>query len=840
MSDHSLVRCLQRGGFSFALLAVVCIFCPSSASAASDPTYQALRASRPDGRQIPVHNLVLERDAFRFQLDSGSLHLLKPVAGRTVGAVFLGHGSFRLTPASPWERNHLAFITGDEKLEGLEDTFEQLVLLFTDQTEAEISAHAEVRQGAADGTAVAAYEEFFKKQRKEMELNLHLRLLEDLLNGEGASAGVFVAAIDGKKLPPALAMVDSRGVQASGLFQGGEDTAFMVLSDTRGGPWYVSDRREELQEARRGPAYAPLATALHYQVDTEIQRNVDVKGSTTMLFQAQAAELRCLGLNLLRDLRVSEAQLRLDGEDEWQDVAFIQEDKEEDGQLSVVLPVMMQKDDVAELRLRYAGEEVLRDQGEGNYVVGARTSWYPNLGIFSSVATFELTYRVPAGNEVISVGRQLSTKTEGELEVSYWRADDPIRVAGFNYGRFKKTEQHDEDNNVDLQVFTNPGTPNIIREINSAMLASQEDADQREADAVRLDPSQITMGTVGKINTQKLAETAMADGLNAVRVSSAYFGPMTQKHVAITQQSQANFGQSWPSLIFMPYSSFMNSRQRQMLGFGSGGGSTAFFNQVGYHEMSHQWWGHEVGWRDYRDQWLSEGFASFTACLVVELTEGVGAADDCWKNERKAIIAKPRGQTANYKVGPITQGFRLSTHKSVGAARLIYPKGAFVLHMLRMMMLDERSAAPDAAFIAMMKDFVKTYRGRSPSTEDFKEIVQRHMVPELDATRTGTIDWFFDQWVYGTDLPKLGSKLVAKKAGKGEYTISGQVSLTEVNEDFLALVPIYVQFAGGQRAKIGVLPFKGPGTQEVNVTLPLPKKPKKVTVNARHELLARD
>lgn len=54
--------------------------------AAPDPTYTALRNARPDGRKIPVQNLILERDAFRFQLDSGALYLLAPVEGHTVGA----------------------------------------------------------------------------------------------------------------------------------------------------------------------------------------------------------------------------------------------------------------------------------------------------------------------------------------------------------------------------------------------------------------------------------------------------------------------------------------------------------------------------------------------------------------------------------------------------------------------------------------------------------------------------------------------------------------------------------------------------------------------------------
>lgn len=827
-----------RVAVPLSILVLLAAFAAPKADAASDPTYEALRAARLDGRQVTVQNLVIERDAFRFQFDSGALHLLEPVDGQTLGAVFVGKGNFRLTPSSPWERNHLAFLTGKENLEGLNDTFDQLVLLFTDDTNEEISLHAEVREGGVDDRAAKVLEAQLTELRKGFELNFHLRLLEDLLNGPGAGDGVFYAFLDGKDLPPALAMVDSRGSQASRLIDGGEDTAFVVIEGTKQGFWYVSDRATELDEARRGPAYQPLARALHYRIDTSIERNVDVVGTTTILFQTDAPGVRCLGLELLRELRVSEAQLRLEGEAEWTAIAFIQEHKEEDGQLAVVFPDALAEGTTAELRLRYAGEEVMADQGEGNYAVGARTSWYPNLGIFTAPATFELTYRVPAGNEVISVGLQQTTRTEGEKEVSFWRANEPIRVAGFNYGRFKKLEQRDEENGVDLQVFTNPGTPDIIHEINRAMRTSQEDPNVLAAQAEFLDPSEISMGDVGKVSTEKLAQTAMADGLNAVRIATAYFGPMTQKHVAITQQSQWGFGQSWPSLIFMPYISFMNSRQRATLGMA---GATDAINSVGYHEMAHQWWGHEVGWRSYRDQWLSEGFASFTACLALELVEGEIAADECWEGERDTIVEKPRGQTASYKVGPITQGYRLNTHKSqVAAQRLIYPKGAFVVHMLRMMMRDERSPNPDAAFIAMMTDFVKSYGGRSPSTEDFKEVVNRHIVPELDPTRTGTVDWFFDQWVYGTQVPKLESQLKAKKAGKDEYQISGEISLTEVSEDFLALVPIYVEFVGGQRAKVGVLPFRGAGTQQVDVKLPLPKKPKKVTVNARHELLARD
>ena len=42
------------------------------------------------------------------------------------------------------------------------------------------------------------------------------------------------------------------------------------------------------------------------------------------------------------------------------------------------------------------------------------------------------------------------------------------------------------------------------------------------------------------------------------------------------------------------------------------------------HEMSHQWWGHLVGWKSYHDQWMSEGFAQFSGDLYVQLRENTG------------------------------------------------------------------------------------------------------------------------------------------------------------------------------------------------------------------------
>ena len=208
--------------------------------------------------------------------------------------------------------------------------------------------------------------------------------------------------------------------------------------------------------------------------------------------------------------------------------------------------------------------------------------------------------------------------------------------------------------------------------------------------------------------------------------------------MAITQQSQWYFGQSWPGLIYMPYLAFVGSTVRHNLGFGLG--MSEFIDLVGPHEFAHQWWGHQIGWASYHDQWLSEGFAEFSAALVLQVTKGPKAYNDFWDKRRKQIFERStRATITNDVAGPITQGGRLSTWQARGAYQtIVYEKGAYVLHMLRMLMSDPKKQNHDEDFIAMMTDFAKTYAGKNPSTADFENIVQKHAPALMKITKDGT------------------------------------------------------------------------------------------------------
>lgn len=810
--------------------------------AAADPSYTALRNARPDGRTVPVSGLVLERDAYRFQFDSGAFHFLAPVEGRTVGAVFVGHGSYRLSPATENERRQLALSSGADRngFETLTDDFDDLVFLFADDTAQEIELHAPARKGPPDAQATAVYERYLKRQRNEFKTNFQIRVLRDLLNNPGLMSGVFLALVDGKKYPPALAAVDPDGAEALGVAGrlGGEDTVFFVADPNRGGIWYHCDRKAEVDRKRQSPEKR-LADALDYTVETVVEKDEDLAGTTTLRFKALVPNLRVLPVFLAAPLRIQEGSFALEtpgAEPAWKPVSFIQEEEKEDADAAMIFPEPLAKNATVLLRLSYKGDKVLRDGGDKNYYVRARDSWYPNLGSFSDRAQFDLTYRMPAGNEIISVGTLLEEKTEGKQSVSRWKTEQPVQVAGFNYGKFKKTEKQDEFSKIDVQVYTNPGTPDIIRQINNFLSAfgGYEDLPEGEYYAIGGAPG----ASLGTINTEKLAESSLADGLNSARLFTAYFGPLPEGHVAITQQSDPTFGQSWPSLIFMPYISFLDGTQRQRLGMVQ---AKDFVDQVGYHEFAHQWWGHLVGAETYRDQWLEEGFSELSSALVVHRLRGWNEYDRFWKERRKEILDKfPGNAMAAYEAGPITQGWRLSTPRTPAAYRLlIYPKGGYVLHMLRMLLYDWSSKDPDARFIEMMKDYTTTYGGKFASTADFQKVVERHMVPAMNATGDGKMDWFFNQWVHGTDVPRYTADLKAEAAGE-ETRIHGTIRQEGVSKDFRALVPIYVEFGKNESVRVGMLPLAGETSVPVDVKLKLPKKARRVFLNAHGEVLARD
>jgi len=495
-------------------------------------------------------------------------------------------------------------------------------------------------------------------------------------------------------------------------------------------------------------------------------------------------------------LRLDRAELLGEGEGGVTSLQIIQEHKDQDADTALVFPEPLPVGADHRVRLHYAGDETVVEVGFNYYVVGDRSTWYPNLGAFSDTATYDLTFHtIGPKNRVVSVGELVSEETHDKDRVTRWKSDHPIQVAGFNFGDFAVDVRQDEIAAMTIELFT-PKGPSIRR--------------------------------IG------LSDNVMADAINSARLFTNVFGNLSFTRVAVTQQPQFFSGQAWPTLVYLPAASFVN---QSLLGAAEIYGIESFIATVGAHEMAHQWWGHEVGWGSYRDQWLSEGFATFSANYFIQRTQSWKEHDKIYK-EQQEFISEKHGNYKNYTVGPITMGWRLATNRSPAAySALAYYKGSFVLHMLRMMMMDMRSENPDERFFRMMIDFIDTYRGRFPTTEDFKRIVEEHIIPEVDATGDGKMDWFFDQWVHGTEIPTFESDLAVSRAGK-EWRIQGTIRQTGVSEDFLTLVPIYIDFGKGKTVLLGRMPLRGESTQRIDRTIAMAQAPKGVLINAHYDVLS--
>ena len=169
---------------------------------------------------------------------------------------------------------------------------------------------------------------------------------------------------------------------------------------------------------------------------------------------------------------------------------------------------------------------------------------------------------------------------------------------------------------------------------------------------------------------------------------------------------------------------------------------------------------------------------------------------------------------------------------------LIYPKGAYILHMVRMMMWDRKTG--DQNFKATMQDFVKTYAGRAATTEDFKAMVEKHMTPEMASFGGGhTMDWFFDEYVYGTALPSYSVDYTFDNDASGDVVFGLKLTQSNVNEHFRMLVPIYFEMGDGRTLLLGRARLTGNMTLDQKIPLKgVKEKPRRALVNYFDDVLA--
>lgn len=794
-------------------------------AANTNATYQQLRGLLPGSEVITVKDFELKRDAATFTFASGSIAFYGPVNGKVTGAVFRGQGHLHITPPTAEERHNLSIAMQAGELD---EDFDQVVMRFTDSTADELHK-ASAGAGQPDNNFIKAGQDLqsflrrhgegsmvetqFTLYYKKFYGNLDLRLLQDVLSKRPGQ--YFMAAIHGKKNAHLFFILDPQGVEEVAP----EEVAVLK--------WDSTDEQETIPLAfHRAAEYADgiasgtehneASRVLNESLDVTIDKSGLLSCLATVKVRAEQDGVAVIPLDLYPTLRVSQVDSASGQALDW-----IQEKKDEDPDFGVVLGTPLNKGETETIKVTYSGRDVVVNTGNGNYYPVAREDWYPNSGQgFGDYAAYDMRFHVPKGLQLIATGTKVDESTEGKVVTTDWKTETPLPVVGFSIGDFKTQEAKFGSaltGQLTIDAYANSQPPDLVANLAQALSDSNEG--------------------LGTLATTPMLGSELSQGEAAAQIYTDYFGQLPFTHIALTQQSACNYGQSWPMLVYLPICGFFDTTQRHFLGLSDFSAKT-YWDVVTPHEVAHQWWGHTVGFRGYRDQWMSEGFADMSASIFLQATRP--KPDDFlnfWKEQHRVLTEKNPFGFRPIDVGPVTMGVRLSSPKTGWDVyqNLVYPKGAYILHMIRMMMWSPKEG--DARFKAAMHDFVSTHQLQPATTEDFKAIVEKHMSPGMDLDGNHRMDWFFHQYVYGTDLPVYHFQGTATPNETG-WSLHFVLTQSGVPEDFKMPVPIYLELADGRVMRLGSANIFGNKTMEKTLQLPpMPSPIKRVTINHNYDVL---
>jgi len=760
---------------------------------------------------------VLKRDRVVMTLN-GTAYLSDTVMGHVTGVVFTGTGTVHAdVPATPsFEKENVQRLLGADVIDS---DFKTAVFRMTDDTVDVFTKCAGARtigaaapQAPPDIQKIAA--DFEPRLLHDTSLNLSARLALSLLNAE--NPGVFFAEFDGGKrgrfdyvfdpqtrVPTLVFGVDGgeKGlIFAPVLFQAG-------LIDPE--IWTAFYAEQDYGKVVPYSDSNNLVDIIHYGLDIDLRNPGTTMGVVATIEMASVADhVQAIPFNLGRGLSTYlderlKNQLRLKSASiGGKPIAFTQEDWE--GGFTLFLPAPIAKGDKVTIEVSYAGNFL--NAVPDAFFLKINDDWLPTHGPLDR-ATYDMTYRYSKRFTVASAGTRTSDATDparSDVAVSTFKMEQPVALVAFALGVFNRTRQ-------------------------------KASAD-KGGDAVPLEFYSISKHVATVSDDYFLAEMD-----NAVRFFSQYFGKYPFPQLSAVTHPYP-FGQGFASILFL-YAFADGSRTD------NGVSAEQFIS----HETSHQWWGHAVLWRSYRDQWLSEGFAEYSSFVYAgqrddrsqngrSLTQqGPGhhllieRGRDELRNPPRTITGVGKGRLAD--IGPIILGHRLNTSKSGGAYQaLIYQKGALVLRMLNYLLSNPSQPTKSDQFFTLMASFVDKYRGGSATTEQFFDVANAAFVQSPIAQKYNLTDlnWFLDQWVYQAGVPTYTLEYDLQPQADNSCIIAGTLHQDGVPDTWKMPLPIAFTFADGKVARTSVF-ASGPTSK---VQIKLPSRPAKVELDPASWILS--
>lgn len=205
------------------------------------------------------------------------------------------------------------------------------------------------------------------------------------------------------------------------------------------------------------------------------------------------------------------------------------------------------------------------------------------------------------------------------------------------------------------------------------------------------------------------------------------------------------------------------------------------------HELAHQWFGDKITCGTWNDIWLNEGFATYLEGLTCE--QGLG--DQTWMNWKTGKINSVTGNNFGS-----TYVYDISSVSNIFNQRLVYNKGAMILHMLRLKF-------GDAAFFQGMFNYIMDpdLAYNYAVTSDFKE--------HMEAVSGTNLTEYFNDWLYGQGWPNYNIQWSVDDLCNKVYISINQSHSAGMGTFFE--MPVPVRFSNGTQQITKVFYQNSPG-----------------------------
>src|SRR5579859_3988411 len=745
-----------------------------------------------DVYQVREVSILLED--LHISISDGTMAFTREVNGHVTGAVFEGVGEVLLVPPNRAERTSLALFTGSAVLE---QRFQSAYFRFSDD-----QITSELRSGFRGHPDDA--EEFVARWQDpalQLARGDALPILQAMTSTKEAASRFLHLRMGGTTAGIVDVFFDSNSPEQISVAQ-----ASIINSSAYYDTWTSFASRSAREAAgEEDPATRAVFEMSDYKARVKVQPPSDLSADAEFTLTPQHSGQRTVILELSRYLKLSEVLVNGEPAEFIQNEAISGSDlsRRGDDLIGLVMPQPLQKNVAVKLAFKYSGPVMFNAGGELIYV-GARGTWYPNVG--PTFSNFDLTFECPSDWSVVATGKQVSSTVAGGKLTSRFVTGKPISRAGFNLGKFVAATS--TAGAVEIHAY---GARNVERS-----LAGAEARVGKKPDPTR--------------ETQQIADQAAT----TVQFLSAELDPFPYSNLEITQLPGL-LSQSWPGLIYLSSTAFLTPDERRAVGVRDPYVELLLSRLMLTHETAHQWWGDAVDWVSYRDEWIVEALANYSALMMLEQQHpgDMKTALDWYRGEllretKNGIIAE---------AGPVTLGRRLASSKFPDAyERVLYGRGTWLIHMLRTMLREATKEKNDALFFAALKGLLAASPSHKLSTLDLQRAFEQVMPPSLNYEGRKSLDWFFDSWVNGNSVPRFSLLKVRMTPAAGKLKVSGTVLEDHAAQDMVTAVPIYAVDAAGKSQFLG---FVFADDAKTEFTLTAPAGTKEVVLDPEETVLRR-